>query len=48
VALPDNLASRRVMAKLGMSLEGRARYRDFDVVRYSITRPTDLDHKQSS
>lgn len=48
VALPDNLASRRVMAKLGMSLEGPARYRDFDVVRYSITRPSDLDHKQSS
>jgi RimJ/RimL family protein N-acetyltransferase len=47
VAMPGNAASRRVMEKLGMSREGPARYRDFDVVRYSITRPSDLDHKQS-
>jgi RimJ/RimL family protein N-acetyltransferase len=39
VAMPGNAASRRVMEKLGMSLEGPARYRDFDVVRYSIARP---------
>jgi RimJ/RimL family protein N-acetyltransferase len=34
-----NVASRRVMEKLGMSLEGPRRYRDLDVVRYSIARP---------
>jgi len=39
VAMPGNAASRRVMEKLGMSLEGPARYRDLDVVRYSISRP---------
>lgn len=39
VAMPGNIASRRVMEKLGMSLEGPARYRDLDVVRYSISRP---------
>ena len=39
VAMSGNVASRRVMEKLGMSLEGPARYRDFDVVRYSIARP---------
>jgi RimJ/RimL family protein N-acetyltransferase len=39
VAMPDNIASRRVMEKLGMKLEGPARYRDLDVVRYSISRP---------
>jgi len=39
VAIPGNVASRRVMEKLGMSFEGSTRYRDFDVVRYSIERP---------
>ena len=39
VAMPGNVASRRVMEKLGMSFEGSTRYRDFDVVRYSIERP---------
>jgi [ribosomal protein S5]-alanine N-acetyltransferase len=39
VAMPGNVASRRVMEKLGMSLEGPTRYRDLDVVRYSIARP---------
>jgi hypothetical protein len=39
VAMPGNIASRRVMEKLGMSLEGSARYREFEVVRYSIERP---------
>jgi ribosomal-protein-alanine N-acetyltransferase len=39
VAIPENTASRRVMEKLGMSLEGPTRYRDLDVVRYSIPRP---------
>jgi RimJ/RimL family protein N-acetyltransferase len=37
--MPGNAASRRVMEKLGMSLEGPTRYREFDVVRYSIARP---------
>ena len=39
VAIPENTASRRAMEKLGMSLEGPTRYRDLDVVRYSIRRP---------
>ena len=39
VAIPGNVASRRVMEKLGMSFEGSTRYRDFDVVRYSVERP---------
>jgi RimJ/RimL family protein N-acetyltransferase len=39
VAMPGNGASRRVMEKLGMSLEGPTRYRELDVVRYSIARP---------
>ncbi len=39
VAMPGNVASRRVMEKLGMGFEGSTRYRDFDVVRYSIERP---------
>jgi len=39
VAMRGNVASRRVMEKLGMSLEGPRRYRDLDVVRYSIARP---------
>lgn len=38
LALPGNAASRRVMEKLGMKLEGPARHHDFDVVRYSIAR----------
>jgi RimJ/RimL family protein N-acetyltransferase len=37
--MPGNVASRRVMEKVGMSFEGSTRYRDFDVVRYSIERP---------
>jgi len=47
VAMPGNAASRRVMEKLGMSLDGPTRYRDVDVVRYSITGPRDLDHKRT-
>ena len=39
VAMPGNAASRRVMEKLGMTLEGSTRYRELDVVRYSIERP---------
>jgi RimJ/RimL family protein N-acetyltransferase len=32
ITLPDNLASRRVMEKLGMSYRGEARWRGFDLV----------------
>jgi len=39
VAIPENTASRRVMEKLGMTLQGPTHYRDLDVVRYSISRP---------
>ena len=39
IAMPGNGASRRVMEKLGMEYEGPAQYRDFEVVRYSISRP---------
>jgi RimJ/RimL family protein N-acetyltransferase len=39
VAMPGNVASRRVMEKIGMQFEGSTRYQDFDVVRYSIWRP---------
>jgi ribosomal-protein-alanine N-acetyltransferase len=38
IALPDNVASWRVMEKIGMRHEGRARHYDYDVVRYSIRR----------
>ena len=39
VAFEPNRASTRVMEKLGMTYEGPARYREFEVVRYSISRP---------
>jgi [ribosomal protein S5]-alanine N-acetyltransferase len=39
VAFEANRASTRVMEKLGMTYEGRARYREHEVVRYSIARP---------
>lgn len=42
VAFEENRASTRVMEKLGMTFEGRVRYRDFDGVRYSIHRPATL------
>jgi RimJ/RimL family protein N-acetyltransferase len=35
---PDNLASRRVMEKIGMSYERAANYFNIDCVRYNITR----------
>lgn len=38
VALPENVASRRVMEKAGMRYEGLARHYDYDVVRYSLRR----------
>ena len=39
VAFEENRASTRVMEKLGMTPEGPSRYREFEVVRYSIPRP---------
>ncbi|MCU0540669.1 MAG: GNAT family N-acetyltransferase [Oscillatoriaceae cyanobacterium Prado104] len=38
VARPENLASQRVMQKVGMKYEKNARYYDSDVVYYSISR----------
>jgi ribonuclease HII len=38
IAMPANLASQRVMEKLGMRREGEARYYGYDVVRYAILR----------
>jgi [ribosomal protein S5]-alanine N-acetyltransferase len=42
VAFEANRASTRVMEKLGMTYEGPTRYREFEVVRYSIPRPAAL------
>jgi [ribosomal protein S5]-alanine N-acetyltransferase len=39
VAFEENRASTRVMEKLGMTYEGPTRYRERDLVRYSIARP---------
>ncbi len=38
IALPQNLASRRVMEKTGLTLRGRTRWRDHDMVWYAIDR----------
>jgi ribosomal-protein-alanine N-acetyltransferase len=38
VADPDNLASQRVMQKVGMAFEGRCRYEGEEAVRYVLTR----------
>jgi RimJ/RimL family protein N-acetyltransferase len=38
LAFPGNIASRRVMEKLGMSLEGVIHIWKLDLVKYSITR----------
>ena len=38
IALPENVASQRVMEKLGMRREGMARHYNYDVVRYSMRR----------
>jgi [ribosomal protein S5]-alanine N-acetyltransferase len=40
VAFDANRASTRVMDKLGMTFEGPVRYREHEVVRYSIARPS--------
>jgi RimJ/RimL family protein N-acetyltransferase len=36
---PENLASRRVAEKSGLTLQGETRWRDDDVVWYAIDRP---------
>jgi RimJ/RimL family protein N-acetyltransferase len=38
IALPQNVTSRRVMEKLGMTLRGEIRWRGHDVVWYAIDR----------
>lgn len=40
IAKPENIASRRVMEKIGMKYEKEAYYYDNDVVYYSIARQT--------
>ena len=38
IALPQNLASRRVMEKAGLTLRGERRWKDMDLVWYAIDR----------
>src|SRR5688572_30093911 len=49
VALPENIASRRVMEKAGMRFVGRARHYEADVIYYEIRRenfrPDDSPYK---
>jgi len=40
VTVPDHLASRRVMEKSGMSLQGELAFRGTTVVWYAIDRPS--------
>jgi RimJ/RimL family protein N-acetyltransferase len=40
VTVPDHLASRRVMEKAGMSLQGELAFRETTVVWYAIDRPS--------
>ena len=39
IALPENVASTRVLEKSGLELEGPMNYEGFDVVRYVVTNP---------
>lgn len=39
IALPENVASTRVLEKSGLQLEGDMQYEGFDVVRYVIENP---------
>jgi RimJ/RimL family protein N-acetyltransferase len=39
LAVPQNLASRRVMEKAGPTFRGERRWRDVDLVWYAIDRP---------
>lgn len=45
-ALEDNVASTKVMEKVGMRFDGRVEYRGHEVVRYVVGRPCDRDHEQ--
>jgi RimJ/RimL family protein N-acetyltransferase len=45
-ALEDNVASTKVMQKVGMRFDGRVEYRGHEVVRYVVDRPSDLDHEK--
>jgi RimJ/RimL family protein N-acetyltransferase len=38
IAVPENLASRRVMEKLGMTLRGETHFKGSDVVWYAVER----------
>jgi RimJ/RimL family protein N-acetyltransferase len=38
IAAPENLASRRVMEKLGMTVRGETRFKGYDVVWYAVDR----------
>jgi RimJ/RimL family protein N-acetyltransferase len=38
IAVPENLASRRVMEKVGMTLRGEIRFKGSDVVWYAVER----------
>jgi RimJ/RimL family protein N-acetyltransferase len=38
IAVPENLGSRRVMEKLGMTLRGETRFKGSDVVWYAVER----------
>ena len=38
IAVPENLASRRVMERLDMSLRGETRFKGSDVVWYAVER----------
>jgi RimJ/RimL family protein N-acetyltransferase len=38
IAMPENVASRRVMEKSGMRLEGAAHHYDMDCVKFALTR----------
>jgi RimJ/RimL family protein N-acetyltransferase len=38
IAMPENVASRRVMEKAGMQFEGAAHHYGFDCVKYSVSR----------
>jgi ribosomal-protein-alanine N-acetyltransferase len=47
LARPDNVASRRVMEKVGMSYERTANFFDIDVVLYRLTREAYLSQSLS-
>ncbi len=49
IAVPENVASLRVMEKLGMTMGGETRFKGYDVVWYAVDRQTwDADGPSSS